>query len=1407
VSIVDLLERLRRLDVRVWLDGDRLRVSAPPGVLTPELQADIAAEKPALIEVLTAKADPSETAGIPRLDSADPLPLSFTQERMWVLHELDPSSTAYHVIRTDRFRGELDVQALERAWHRLAARQDVLRTRILASDGVPSACVDEALAPDACRFEDLSGRDEAAIIGRLQAILGELMSPFDLAAGPLASMLVVRLGAADHVVVLRLHHIITDHWSQGIVWHELSALYRSELSGEPDGLPALPVRYADYAAWQRQRLQGPAWDSLIEYWRRQLAGLEPIDVSAGQVRGGEADGEGQVTVALPAALMERLGAVAASTSATLFMVMLAVYAVLLFRYTGRGDLPIGTPVAGRSRREAEPLVGAFINTLVLRLSVRAADRWRDVIERVRHVTLEAFAHQEAPFERLVAALVSARDAAASPLVQVMFNLLGAHGPSPGFPGVEIEPVGMNRHGATLDLSLIADASAGTVTAEYRRDPVLGVPPRALLAHYVRLLEAVAADPSQSIGARPVLDDDELHVVGRVNDTVVPFDPDLSIEEIVRRQAERTPEAVAIRSGPRTLTYAGLDRRARDLAGLLRGLGVGPDTLVGVCLQRTEMVPVAFLAILQAGGAYLPLDPDFPSARLSWTIENSAVRIVLTDADSAGSLPPVPGLHVIDVAHPDAVDAGVPIPAAGRSRGEHLAYVLYTSGSTGRPKGVQIPRRALANLVGAMQQRLRIGPGDVLVAVTTFSFDIAALELFLPLSVGAAVVLATRSDASDGHALQALLTAEGATVMQATPATWRLLLAAGWQGAPPIKVLCGGEPLPADLAAQLTARSTEVWNLYGPTETTIWSTAERIEPGAAIGIGRPLANTEVHVLDLARQQVPPGVAGELYIGGAGVARGYVGRPDLTARMFVPDGFSGRPGARLYRTGDLVRLNAEGRLEFLGRVDSQIKLRGFRIEPGEIETALADHPLVATAVVVLRERAGESILAAYFTSPEGDVPDGAALRAHLLTRLPPYMVPSVFVPLDDLPLTPNGKIDRRALPAIDDGHLALHSQSAEPRTDTEIALAAIWVSVMDVPRVGASDDFFALGGHSLLAMRLVAQLQRAFDVALPPGVLFEYPVLRDLARWIDAHRTVAPAPPTQSVLVQIAPGGNGVPFFWVHGVGGEVFSYMQLSRELGRTRPVFGFTADWTTLAGKEPVTLEMMAERYVREIRRAQPRGPYHLGGFCSAALLALEMARQLEDAGEQPGLVAVLDYQVSLDPAVSGGFRGLTAFLRNLPRWYREDAMLSGHKDMLGRVRSGLGRIYGRVRSQARVGAAPPRGPVDVRHELGMWRFPAYQIPMLETHHRALTGYRPRAFGGTIALFLPMAAPLFGPWLVRGAYGWDKLAVGGLRVHLVRGSHSTMLTDPFASELAVLLEHELRQTEDSLARPAAAKPA
>ncbi|MEO6196445.1 MAG: non-ribosomal peptide synthase/polyketide synthase [Thermoanaerobaculia bacterium] len=1042
------------------------------------------------------------------------LPLSFAQQRLWFLHQLEPESSAYNSPKVLAFHGPLDTGLLAAALTGVARRHEVLRTSFPASEGEPVQRIAPP-APVALPVVDLAALPAAPRAAEARRLARrEAERPFDLARGLPLRVTLLRLDEEERHLLFTLHHIASDAWSLGVLVREVSALYRAFAAGAPPALPALPVQYADYAVWQRSWLSGEVLDLHLGYWRRRLAGLPPrLELPTDRPRQTARTHHGDVVLLpLPAELTERLGELGRGLGATRFMTLLAAFQSLLFRCSGQVDLAVGTPIAGRDRLEIEPLIGFFVNTLVMRGDLRGDPSFGEIVARTREASLAAYAHQSVPFEMLVDELRPERSLRHAPLFQVMFALQGAplEEAGMGLPGLRVAAVESARRGARFDLSLLVqEAGRGLVAElEYGTDLFDAPTARRLAGSFERLLRAVAADPARPLSLASLWSEAERwQVLGEWNDTARALPAAAPVHVSIAAQAARTPEAVAVvaadaQDGAAELTYRALDELANRIAHHLRASGVGAESLVGLCLDRSPEMLAALLGVLKAGAAYVPLDPTFPRERLALMCEDARLSLLITREPLLDRLPAA-GIRAVCLDRDAAAVAARPAtrPAVACPP-ESLAYVLYTSGSTGRPKGVAVPHGAVAGFLAAMAERPGIAAGETLLAVTTLSFDIAVLELLLPLTVGARVALAGSETAVDGARLVRALEGAGAGVMQGTPATWRLLLEAGWRGDPGFRILCGGEALPADLAAALLDRGGELWNLYGPTETTVWSAVHRVAPpsgGGPVPIGRPIANTGIYLLDAFSSPVPVGVAGELFIAGAGVARGYLHRPDLTAERFVPDPF-GASGSRLYRVGDLARWRADGTLEFLGRVDHQVKIRGFRIELGEVEAALARYPAVEEAVVAVREGSvGQQRLVAWVTGPASL--DSAALRGFLRESLPAYMVPSAVVCLAAMPRTPNGKVDRRALPEPAAGETRV---SAAPRTPAEELVAGIWAEVLGLAGVGVEDDFFALGGHSLLATRVMSRLRGVLGVELPLRALFETPTVAGLAAAAEQAR---------------------------------------------------------------------------------------------------------------------------------------------------------------------------------------------------------------------------------------------------------------------------------------------------------------
>ncbi|MFD0313324.1 amino acid adenylation domain-containing protein [Streptomyces flavalbus] len=1049
-------------------------------------------------------------------------PASFPQQRMWFLDQLNPGSAAYNIPAAARVHGPLDVELWRRALAEIVRRHESLRTTFDEEDGEPVQVVHDSgeLELTVVECGHLRGPDGEEGVRELAR--QEFARPFDLGTGPLMRMTFLRLADDEHVLLLTMHHIVADLWSTSVLFGELIALYQGYLTGTAPQLPELPVQYADYAAWQRKKLAGPGFADELEHWKKTLDGAAPIlelptDRPRPAVLGTSG---GSRPFRLPAEVMNDVRELSRRTGVTPFMTLLAAYVVLLHRYSRQEDVVVGVPVANRGQSQVERLIGYFVNTLAIRNDVSGNPTFTELLGRVRAAALDAFAHQEVPFERLVEELAPERDLSRSPVFQVSFVFQNIPVPEFDVGGLRFELLEVASSTARFDLELQVFERGEALDGwfEYNTELFDAATVDRMGGHLRVLLDHLLTDPDQPVLDVALLTEEEERAQRQEReDTRAEWPDELLTHQRVERQAALRPDAEAVYCQGETLTYAQLDAAANRLARRLRGLGVGRDVMVGVCLERSLDMVVAVLAVLKAGGAYVPVDPKLPRDRMAFMIEDAGLPVLITQTSVAPHLPESAATTLCVDALREELAAESAEALDAPVDGADLAYVIYTSGSTGRPKGVQLPHRALRNLFHAMKQWPGIDADDSLLAVTTLSFDIATLELLLPLVEGARVVLATREVATDGHLLAEEMARTGATMMQATPSTWRMLLDAGWPGRPGLRGLICGEALPPDVARRLLAKGVDLWNMYGPSETTIYSLGTRIVDDT-ITIGRPIANTEVHILDPEGRPVPPGVPGELCIGGAGLARGYLNRPELTAKQFIANPFASDLADRLYRTGDLVRRRVDGTVDYLGRIDHQVKLRGYRIELGEIESVLMWQEQVRDSVVVVREdRPGDQRLVAYV------VPDQAAgphdelrrrLRSALGGTLPDYMVPSSFVFLDALPLTPSGKTDRNALPAPERGEETRAATAyVAPRDAAETALCDLFAQVLGVPKVGIDDSFFALGGHSLLATRLVARIRAALGVELPVRALFEKQTVAQLAELLrdgggDARPALTP-----------------------------------------------------------------------------------------------------------------------------------------------------------------------------------------------------------------------------------------------------------------------------------------------------------
>ena len=1120
--------------------------------------AGLSPEKRALLTLRLKKkrAEAASKQAILRRDDLSTYPLSFAQQRLWFLDQLEPGSSFYNIPAAVRLAGSLDAAVLEQSLNEVVRRHEVLRATFVMVKGQPVQVIapELTLSLPVISLQHLPEVEREAEVLRLAT--EEARRSFDLTQRPLVRASLLKLSAEEHVILLTMHHIVYDGWSTDVLVRELAALYSAFSNGRSSPLPEMPIQYADYAHWQHQWLRGEVLESQLAYWKQQLSDSPPaLELPTDRSRPPFQTYRGaHCSFELPRSLHDKLKALSQREEVTLFMTMLAAFQTLLYRYTGQADVSVGTPIANRTRVKMENLIGFFVNTLVLRTDLSGEPTFLNLLKRIREVTLEAYAHQDLPFEMLVEALQPERDMSRTPLFQVMFDLQKVSLEALHLGGMKLNLLRVETGIAKFDLMLMMEEGADGLKGalEYNTDLFDAATVRRMAGHFQTLLEGIVADPAQTITTLPLLPEAERRqLLVEWNETAVEYPQDQCFHQRFEAQVERTPEAIAVVFEGEQLTYQELNRRANQVAHYLRRRGVGPEVVVGYCAERSLELVVGVMGILKAGGAYLPLDPTYPKERLAFMLEDARVPVLLTQERLLAGLP-TEGAEVVclDADWEDIVqdsdenlDSGV--------EPENLAYIIYTSGSTGRPKGVMVQHRSALHLATALHRIIYAShPGTQLRLSLNapLPFD-ASVQQLVMLLYGHALYVIPQEVRQDGEMLLTYLRHNRLDLLDCVPSQLKLLLAEGLldgSGWVPSVVLPGGEAIDEATWQMLAeAERTEFYNMYGPTECTVDSTIGRVKMAAEQPtIGRPVSNARLYVLDQHLQPVPIGIPGELHIGGDGVGRGYLDRPELTAERFIPNPFDDEPGSRLYKTGDLVRYLPDGSVEFLGRIDHQVKVRGFRIELGEIEAVLQEHPDVRNAVALVREdtpgdpssslrlpfgyaqdrRSGQALrtgkrLVGYVVPEDGASPTVSALRRFLKDRLPEYMVPSVFVTLEALPLTPNGKVDRRALPIPDQARPDLEETYVAPRTPVEELLADIWMRVLGVEQVGVQDNFFDLGGHSLLATQLISRVRDDFQVELPLRALFEWPTVAGLSEQVEVARRAAAglsAPPIEPVL---------------------------------------------------------------------------------------------------------------------------------------------------------------------------------------------------------------------------------------------------------------------------------------------------
>ncbi|MCG1056026.1 amino acid adenylation domain-containing protein, partial [Mycetohabitans sp. B5] len=1172
------------------------------------------------------------------------LPLSFAQQRLWFLAQLDGVSGTYHMPLALRVQGMFDRAAWQQALDALFARHEALRSTFVSVEGQPQVQLLPADTGVPLHWHDLRGVSDAdAQLARLSA--DEARAPFDLARGPLMRACVIQLADDEHVLVLTKHHIVSDGWSIGVLVNELSALYAASAAGQVDPLPPLAIQYPDYAAWQRQWLSGERLQTQSDYWRATLADAPVLlALPTDRPRPAQQSFAGaHVPVQIDARTTQALKRLSGEHGTTLFMTVLAAWSAVLARLSGQDDLVIGTPSANRGHAAIEPLIGFFVNTLALRVNLEGEPTTAQLLERVRCTTLDAQAHQDLPFEQVVEIVQPPRRLNHTPLFQVLFAWQSNETGQWRLPGLDIMPTGLDYDMVRFDLEMHLYEEGEEIIGALCYASALFDPAtiERHVGYLTTMLQAMVACPQQPVATLQMLGADERQILLQTwNATAAPYPGHQCLHQLFEAQVQRSPDATALVYEEQTLSYAQLNARANRLAHRLIELGVKPDARVAICVERSPAMVVGLLAIMKAGGACVPLDPAYPCERLAHILHDAAPTIVLADATGRATLGET-ALACRTVLEPDiALDQVAPNPRVAELTPRHLAYVIYTSGSTGTPKGVMIEHVQIARLLEftkpngtltedwALLDRQRgysLTPADRVLQKAPFNFDVSIWELFWTLLNGATLVVADADAHKDPVALMDLIAQERITTVHFVPSMLSIFLdTEGVQRCKSVKhLICGGEALPGATVqrCQTLLPDAQVHNLYGPAEnpigTTFWTCPVACTEDN-IPIGRPITNTQVYLLDTCGQPVPLGAVGELYIGGDGVARGYLNRPELTAECFVLNSFSVEPGARMYKTGDLARYRPDGNLEYLGRNDDQVKIRGFRIELGEIKACLVQHPQVREAAVLARGEGHDKRLVAYVVA-EADEQLTSTLRTHVAARLPDYMVPAAFVRLDVLPLTPNGKLDQRALPEPD----LTPVQYRIPRTPHEQTLAELFAEVLNLPRVGIDDSFFDLGGHSLLAMRLIDRIRKALKVDPSIRMLFEAPTVAGLAQRLTQLNGVQES--SFSILLPLKPKGSRPPLFCMHPGFGLSWSYISLSSLLDTDQPLYGLQARGFDGARPLPSSIDDMVSDYLEHIRQIQPEGPYYLLGWSLGGIVAHRMAVRLEQQGEKVALLALLD--------------------------------------------------------------------------------------------------------------------------------------------------------------------------------------
>jgi amino acid adenylation domain-containing protein len=1230
---IDILKLAKKNNVEIVLNGDQLQLKVPKGsTINKNLFEELGANKELIINYLSNAnlrlaliGNGSHNIISFDRDVVIRIPLSFSQERLWFIDRLE-GSLQYHLPSVLRLKGMLDREALSRALAEIVNRHEILRTVYEEENG---QVYQRIKAGGNWQLKQSDGRKYAGDEEDLERYIRNLtMEPFDLHKDDMLRAELIAIDPGDHILVITMHHIASDASSMPVLVREVAALYSSYVSGKEALLPLPLLQYADYAVWQREHVQGILLEEKLRYWKKKLESVTPLQLPADNERAAEGITRGSsVSFEIDAQLSQQVQSLGYHHGATLYMTLLAVFKVLLYRYSGQEDICVGTSVAGRPQRELEGLIGFFANTLALRDQVRGDMTFSTLLQDVKATTLEAYSHQEVPFEKVVEAVVKERQPGISPLFQVMLVLNNtSEAPKVKLGELTLSNQGFKQTISKFDLTFFIKETKGGFkgTVQYNTDLYSEARIKRMTSHFRELLLSVVNAPETAIGQLTLLgkaEKDALLVFGK-SDSISPEQATLA--DMFEAQVQKHPEREAVVFAGERISYKTLNERANQLAYQLQRLGVKADTLVPLYTGRGIAMMTGILGILKAGGVYVPIDTAFPEDRISYMLDDTLASVAVSFGEYAGHLQSLSGgyMEIVDL---DNLDYGTTIDNPARSlQPKHLAYVIYTSGSTGKPKGVEVSHGNVVDYVYGLDARTGISECKSFALVSTISTDLGNTVLYSSLLFGGTLHLFTKETVSHIEELHEYFKEHRIDCLKIVPSHWKALSPEGGEPLLPARMLIfGGETFPSESAARIKRYSEDcrVFNHYGPTETTIGKLVYELKEGyegKVIPIGKPFSNTRTYVLSKELSLCPVGIPGQLYIAGAGLARGYLNQPGLTAEKFIQNPYDEDGGSRMYGTGDRVQYQEDGNIIFIGRVDDQVKIRGYRVEPGEVGRILEESGLVEQAVVLATDdKQGNKQLVGYVVCR--DAFDILAIKAYLKEQLPDYMVPAHIVELTSLPLTENGKVDRKALPDPE-GTITAGGYVA-PENETEVLMAEIWKELLEVEDVGITDDFFELGGHSLLAVRLISAIRKAFGIELPMGDVFLYPTIAGLIERLESeYRT------TSQLLIPIKATGNKVPLYIVCGIGGTVLKFVNFIKILDAEQPVYGLQqpADIKDLEDF-PNTTERIAEMYLNEILKQNPNGPYALSGHCFGAKIALEIARQLGHMGKKVTLLAMFD--------------------------------------------------------------------------------------------------------------------------------------------------------------------------------------